>query len=245
MGSAPASGAVFRALAENIGRVEISEASMSITQASDWTRGASSDTRGGCALRLSASSALQTLRIIVRGEDFGVRWQSAAATPLFDYEPSFQSGVALRFPPQSKKICLRLCRAAPWRLCGKEFNLNSEVDGERTRLGCGFPRPRGKHRSRRNFRSFHVHHPSKRLDARRVQRHPWRVCFAALCVLCAANPQNHCARRGFWSAVAERSGDTAFRLRTELSKRRGASLPAAVQKDLFAALPRCPSASLR
>jgi hypothetical protein len=39
-------------------------------------------------------------------------------------------------------------------------------------------------------------------------------------------------QRGFWTAVAERSGDTAFRLRVELPKRRGASLPAAVQKDL-------------
>jgi hypothetical protein len=39
-------------------------------------------------------------------EDFGLRWQSAAATPLFDCGPSFQSGVALRFPPQSKKIWL-------------------------------------------------------------------------------------------------------------------------------------------
>ena len=39
--------------------------------------------------------------------------------------------------------------------------------------------------------------------------------------------------------MAERSGDTAFRLRTELPKRRGASLPAAVQKGLVAATPRC------
>jgi hypothetical protein len=39
----------------------------------------------------------------------------------------------------------------------------------------------------------------------------------------------------FWSAVAERSGDTAFRIWTEIPKRRGASLPAAVQKDLVAA----------
>jgi hypothetical protein len=39
----------------------------------------------------------------------------AAATPLFDCGQSFQSGVALRFPPQSKKIWLRLCRAAPLR----------------------------------------------------------------------------------------------------------------------------------
>jgi hypothetical protein len=47
-------------------------------------------------------------------EDFGLRWQlaeakrsedwSAAATPLFDFGQSCQSGVALRFPPQSKKI---------------------------------------------------------------------------------------------------------------------------------------------
>jgi hypothetical protein len=44
--------------------------------------------------------------------------------------------------------------------------------------------------------------------------------------------------QGFWSAVAERSGDTAFRLRTELPKRRGASLPAAIQKDLVVAWPR-------
>jgi len=56
---------------------------------------------------------------------------------------------------------------------------------------------------------------------------------------CSAIPHNHRAPRGFWIAVAERSGDTAFRLRTELPKRRGASLPAEVQKDLVAASPRC------
>jgi hypothetical protein len=55
-------------------------------------------------------------------------------------------------------------------------NIEPEVDGERTRLGCGFPRPRGKHRTRRNFRNFCVRHTRKRLDARRVQQHPWRVC---------------------------------------------------------------------
>jgi len=37
--------------------------------------------------------------------------------------------------------------------------------------------------------------------------------------------------RDFWTAVAERSGDTLFSLRAEIPKRRGASLPAAVQKD--------------
>jgi hypothetical protein len=55
---------------------------------------------------------------------FGLRWQpaeakrsedwSAAATPLFDCGRSFQSGVALRFPPQSKKTFAssRLCAFA-------------------------------------------------------------------------------------------------------------------------------------
>src|ERR1035437_698399 len=54
------------------------------------------------------------------GQDFGLRWQSAAATPLFECGQSFQSGVALRFPPQSKKIWLRLRRAASLR-CKFEF----------------------------------------------------------------------------------------------------------------------------
>ena len=51
-----------------------------------------------------------SVRTRARREDFGVRWQSAAATPLFDCGQSFQSGVALRFPPQSKKIWLQLRR---------------------------------------------------------------------------------------------------------------------------------------
>jgi hypothetical protein len=51
---------------------------------------------------------------------FGLRWQSAAATPLFDGGQNFQSGVALRFPPHSKK---KACVSAPLRLCIKEsFN---------------------------------------------------------------------------------------------------------------------------
>jgi hypothetical protein len=47
------------------------------------------------------------------------------------------------------------------------------------------------------------------------------------------------AHGGFWTAVAERSGAPAFRLRIELPKRRGASLPAAVQEGLIAASLRC------
>jgi hypothetical protein len=37
-------------------------------------------------------------------EDCGLRWQSAAATLLSARKQSFQSGVALRFPPQSKNL---------------------------------------------------------------------------------------------------------------------------------------------
>jgi uncharacterized membrane protein (UPF0127 family) len=40
--------------------------------------------------------------------------------------------------------------------------------------------------------------------------------------------------RGFWTAVAKRSGDTAFRLREKLPRRRGASLPSAVQNAFVA-----------
>jgi hypothetical protein len=35
-------------------------------------------------------------------QSFGLRWQSAAATPLSECGPASESGVALRFPPQSK-----------------------------------------------------------------------------------------------------------------------------------------------
>jgi hypothetical protein len=63
----------------------------------------------------------------------------------------------------------------------------------------------------------------------------WEGPISSLCDLCTAIRQNRHKPRGFWSAVAERSGDTAFRLRTEIPKRRGASLPAAVQKDLVEA----------
>ena len=58
MGSAPASGAsriAGRALAENIGRAKISETSVSVTLATGWTQGASSNTRGGCAPQLRSS----------------------------------------------------------------------------------------------------------------------------------------------------------------------------------------------
>ena len=47
-------------------------------------------------------------------ERLGLRWQSAAATPLFDCGQNFQSGVALCFPPHSKRR-LRLRAFAPLR----------------------------------------------------------------------------------------------------------------------------------
>ena len=60
--------------------------------------------------------------------------------------------------------------------------------------------------------------------------------------LCSAIPQIRCGLRRFWTAVAKRSGDTAFRSPAKPPKRRGAPLPAAVQKRLVAALPRCEAA---
>ena len=61
--------------------------------------------------------ALQYVKIFDNREDFGLRWQSAAATPLFDYGQSFQSGMApaLRDSRRSPKkmgrgyAALRLC----------------------------------------------------------------------------------------------------------------------------------------
>src|ERR1039457_4543073 len=46
------------------------------------------------SLRFSASFALLSVRIFENCEDFGLRWQSAAATPFFDCGQSFQCGVA-------------------------------------------------------------------------------------------------------------------------------------------------------
>ena len=52
-----------------------------------------------------------------------MRWQSVAATPLFARPPASESGVALRFPPQSKNcVCgesrVRLICVHPWsRFC--------------------------------------------------------------------------------------------------------------------------------
>ena len=49
-----------------------------------------------------------TVRIPVSG-DLGLRWQSAAATPLSHGTPDFQSGVAIRFLPQCMTILCLLC----------------------------------------------------------------------------------------------------------------------------------------
>jgi hypothetical protein len=38
--------------------------------------------------KMFCALAMQWVRIIVRREDFGVRWQSAAATPLWDADQS-------------------------------------------------------------------------------------------------------------------------------------------------------------
>jgi hypothetical protein len=61
-------------------------------------------------------------------KDFGLRWQSEAATALSQCDwcsmgrkrPA-KSGVALRFPPQSKKVWLRLCVFALKIFCMDTF----------------------------------------------------------------------------------------------------------------------------
>jgi hypothetical protein len=62
---------------------------------------------------------------------FGLRWQSTAATPLSAWSVVFQSGVALRFPPQSK---IRDCGFAALRLCVKicaaDFYFNVTLSAE-------------------------------------------------------------------------------------------------------------------
>ena len=74
-------------------------------------------------------------------------------------------------------------------------------------------------------------------DARkeRTGRSSARLCEN----LCTAIRTNLRAARGFWTAVAERGGDTAFRLRTEFPKRCRVRLATAVQKGLVAAPTRC------
>jgi hypothetical protein len=47
-------------------------------------------------------AAVLSLNMVSSREDFGLRWRSAAATPLLDCGRNFQSGVAPRFLPQSK-----------------------------------------------------------------------------------------------------------------------------------------------
>ena len=77
---------------------------------------------GRRAARRSADFQSISIGRNLRGlrEDFGLRWQPAspewsaggseAATPLFGCGRSFQSGLALRFPPQSKRVWSRLRR---------------------------------------------------------------------------------------------------------------------------------------
>ena len=48
-----------------------------------------------------SESVLQTRNSAAGRRRFGLRWQSAAATPLSERGPPSESGMALRFPPQS------------------------------------------------------------------------------------------------------------------------------------------------
>ena len=64
---------------------------------------------------MRTSKNLKNKHNAAEAKPFGVRWQRTAATPLFNCGQSHQSGVALRFAPQSKKNRFRLCAFAPLR----------------------------------------------------------------------------------------------------------------------------------
>jgi len=55
-----------------------------------------------CLSALNRLSVLQSCNSAHGRQRFGLRWQSAAVTPLFVRTLAPESGVALRFPPQSK-----------------------------------------------------------------------------------------------------------------------------------------------
>ena len=59
------------------------------------------------------------------GEKFGLRWQSATATPLFGSRPVSESGVALRFPPHSMgALSLRSLRSLAAKSLGSLICVN-------------------------------------------------------------------------------------------------------------------------
>ena len=84
------------------------------------------------AERRREPSALQFVRILASHAAFGVRWQSEAPTSLSEGSPCSQSGVALRFPPQSTGAA-RLCRAVfnflPVEDYGTEWHECAKPDG--------------------------------------------------------------------------------------------------------------------
>ena len=84
-------------------------------------------------------------------------------------------------------------------------------------LDCGDGR-----RLRRNGRSTVALHP------RQLTLQAFGVRFLGDFAVLSPNFVAIC--KDLWSAVAERSGDNAFRQRSQFPKRRGASLPAAVQR---------------
>src|ERR1017187_3989586 len=60
-----------------------------------------------CIAEIFFLSVIQSCNFAHGRQRFGLRWQSAAATPLSALPVASKSGVALRFPPQSKKLWLR------------------------------------------------------------------------------------------------------------------------------------------
>jgi hypothetical protein len=55
-------------------------------------------------MKIIFNAEARRTRRFAESKDFGLRWQSAVATPLSDSKEHGKSGVALRFPPHAKKF---------------------------------------------------------------------------------------------------------------------------------------------
>jgi hypothetical protein len=87
----------------------------------------------------SATFAVLSSDIVSRREDSLDCGGKRSATPLWDRPQPCQSGVALRFPPQSKTLWLRLRRAMPRRLVRLSADRVSTIQSDFRISDFGFP----------------------------------------------------------------------------------------------------------
>jgi hypothetical protein len=90
-----------------------------------------------------------------KGDTFGLRWQIAATTARFECRQNFQSGVALRLPPQSK---ISLIANTPGALRQPRHNFPIRQPGQQLRNGLGLT---GQDEIRRDFSQRLEHKPAQ------------------------------------------------------------------------------------